>query len=99
MKNIITIVGLLIIAAAGIYLFMQRDAANLVLTDSVQVSEGVLESTQVFIERRVVLESLSIDPAILKDGRFTSLRSYTTPIRTRPIGRDNPFEAAVTPGI
>lgn len=98
MKNIITVVGLLVVAAAGIYLFTQRDAANLVLNDSARVSDNVLINTQVFIERRVVLESLSIEPAILKDVRFTSLRSYTTPVRPRPVGRENPFEPAVTPG-
>lgn len=98
MKNIITVVGLLVVAAAGIYLFTQRDAATLVLNDSVQVSDAVLASTQVFIERRAVLESLTIEPEILRDARFTSLRSYTTPLRTRPLGRDNPFEPAVTPG-
>lgn len=99
MKNIIIIVGLLVVAAAGIYLFTQRDAANLVFSDSAQVPEVVLASTEVFIERRMVLESLSVDSTIVKDPRFTSLRSHTEPIRVRPMGRDNPFEPAVIPSI
>ncbi|MBY0309943.1 hypothetical protein K2Q16_02245 [Patescibacteria group bacterium] len=99
MKNIITIIGLLVVAAAGIYLFTQRDAANLVLNDSVDVSSSVLASTQVFIERWVVLESLTIEPEIFEDPRFTSLESYTTPVPARPVGRTNPFEPAVSTGL
>lgn len=97
MKNTIVILGLVIIAAAGVYLFLNRDATQLMLDNSEGVSEAVLASTQVFIERRAILESLTLDTTLLDDSRFLSLRSFSRPVSERPVGRDNPFAPAVTP--
>jgi hypothetical protein len=97
MKNLILILGVLVIGAAGVYLFTKRDATQELFTAGVPVSEEVLANTQVFMERRAVLESLAIDRSLFSDPRFTSLRSFETPIMERPVGRPNPFEPAVTP--
>lgn len=91
MKNIFVIIVLLVVAAAGVYFYIQRDAANLVLGGAVPASESVLANTQVFMQRRAQLEQLSIDGTLFTDPRFRSLRSFTTPVPERPIGRDNPF--------
>lgn len=99
MKNIIVIVGVIIVAAAGVYLFTMRQATQLVLTSGTGVSEEMLANTQLFIERSAILESLEIDPAVLDDPRLTSLRSYTTPVAERPVGRNNPFEPAARGGF
>ncbi len=98
MKNIIVIVGVVIVAAAGIYLFTQRQATQLVLTSDGGVSEEMLTNTQLFIERSAILGSLEIDVEVLDDPRLTSLRSYTTPVPERPVGRTNPFEPAARGG-
>ena len=89
MKNLPVIIILLVVAAAGIYFYVQRDSANLVI--DVSMSESIIASTQVFMQRRAQLEQLSIDNSLFTDLRFRSLRSFTTPIPERPVGRDNPF--------
>lgn len=94
MKNTIVIIGVVTVAAAGIYLFTQRQATQLVLTSDSGVSAEMLANTQLFIERSTILESLEIDATVLDDPRLTSLRSYTTPVLERPVGRNNPFEPA-----
>ncbi len=95
MKNIIVLIGVVVVAAAGIYLFTQRQATQLVLSMESGVSPEMLANTQLFIERSAILQSLEIDATILSDDRLTSLRSYTTPVEERPVGRANPFEPAV----
>jgi hypothetical protein len=90
MNNTIVIVGILVIAAAGGYLFLNRDAGELILEDEA-VPSDVLANTQLFMERRAVLDSITLDTAVLSDTRFTSLRSYTSPVAPRPVGRPNPF--------
>ena len=99
MKNVIVIVGIAIVAAAGIYLLTQRQATQLVLSSPSGVSEEMLINTQLFIERSTTLESLQLNTEVSQDPRFTSLRSYSTPIVERPVGRSNPFEPAARSGF
>lgn len=98
MKNKFTIIGILVIVAAGLYLFLSRGEAELVL-DEGGVSPELLASTQLFIERSALLSSLTVDDAVLRDERFTRLRSFSEPIKERPVGRPNPFLPAERVGF
>lgn len=89
MKNLPVVIILVLVAAAGVYFYIQRDSTTLV-TD-VSASESVVASTQIFMQRRAQLEQLAIDNTLFTDPRFRSLRSFTTPVAERPVGRDNPF--------
>ena len=98
MKNIIIVIGILAIAAAGVYVYLERDSGKLVFGDP-GVSQTVIANTEIFIARRVILESLVIDLDVLDDVRFTSLRSFTRKVENVPQGRPNPFiETTVRPG-
>lgn len=97
MKNTLVIVGVLIIAAAGIYMFTQRDAAQLMLDDGAELSESLLSETAVFMTRRAILESIELDFSVLQDRRLLTLQSYSEPVEERPVGRENPFDTAVNP--
>jgi hypothetical protein len=94
MKNIIVIVGVVVVGAAGVYLVSERQATQLVLSSTSGVSEEMLANTQLFIERSAILESLQLNTEVLNDTRLTSLQSYATPVTERPVGRSNPFEPA-----
>jgi len=92
MNNIITIVTVVVVAAAGVYLFTQRDAAQLVFLGDTSVSPEVLANTQLFMERSALLTQLNIDTSLFTDPRFTTLSSFATRVPSRPQGRTNPFE-------
>lgn len=56
--------------------------------------EDLLSKTQDFIGRRAQLEAVTLDTDYLKDAKFTSLRSYSTPVPDQTVGRDNIFDKA-----
>jgi len=94
MKNLILVIGIVITAAAGVYIYTQRDSAQLVFEGGA-VSDDVLMRTRAFIDHRRVLEEVSLTTTVLTDGRLSALRSFTQPITERPAGRINPFAAPV----
>ncbi len=56
------------------------------------LADGVLAKTQVFIERRALLDQVTIDSALFTDPRFTTLRSYTTTLSNQAVGKTSLFE-------
>lgn len=89
--NISIVLGLITVAFAGYYMYTQRSAATLSFESNTQSVQNMLNNTRVFIERRQALDRVSLDLSFFEDPRFQSLRSYSTPIEERPIGRDDPF--------
>lgn len=90
-KNLLIILGLITVAAAGYYLFSIRSATTLDTAVSGQSLESMLQNTQVFIERRQELDQIKLDVSVLEDPRFNTLRSYSDPVEEKPIGRPDPF--------
>lgn len=91
MKNLPIIALVLVVAAAGIYFYLQRDVVNLTLDGGDALADSMNTNALLFMQRRAQLEQLSIDNTLFVDPRFKALRSFTTPVPERPVGRDNPF--------
>lgn len=89
--NISIVLGLITVAFAGYYLYTQRAATTLEFQGNPQNLQNMLNNTRVFIERRQALNQVELDVAFFEDPRFRALRSYTTPIEERPVGRSDPF--------
>tara|TARA_B100000508_G_scaffold138723_1_gene135366 strand:- start:10188 stop:10508 length:321 start_codon:yes stop_codon:yes gene_type:complete len=95
-KNLSIVLGLVTVAFAGYYLYAQQSVSVLQFSSNDQTMQNMLNNTRVFIEHRRQLDSVTMDLSLLEDERFLSLRSYTTPIQERPIGRPDPFAPAAT---
>jgi len=96
MNKSILILGVVAIAAAGWYWYSSRPVASDDLA-SASTTSDMLATAQIFVERSARLSAIQLDTEVLTDTQFRSLRSFTTPVRERPIGRDNPFEPAARP--
>lgn len=89
--NLVTALGLITVVFAGYYLYTTNSQPALDFTENDQIQQNMLNNTRVFIERRQILDKVTLNINLFEDQRFNSLRSYTTPILERPIGRPNPF--------
>lgn len=89
LKNIFVIVGLLLVAGLGYYLYQDGS----LLEGANQNGDLQVEAqSEEFIRRLETLKRISINDELFSDPRFTSLRSFATPVPVLPIGRSNPFE-------
>lgn len=96
--NISIVLGLMTIAFAGYYIYIQNNTTSLDLDSNEVTMENMRSNTRVFIERRQVLDQIELNIGFFEDKRFRSLRSFTKPIQERPIGRPDPF-AETTSGL
>lgn len=96
--NLVVILGLITLAFGGYYLYTQEGVPGLSFNENDQTMQDMLSQTRTFIQHRQVLDQIELDTAFFEDPRFRSLRSYTTPIEERPIGRPNPFDEPTVSG-
>lgn len=89
--NLATALGLITVVFAGYYFYTQNSNSTSGFTENEQILQNMLNNTKVFIERRQILDKVALNVVIFEDERFNSLKSYTTPIEERPVGRPNPF--------
>jgi len=89
--NIAIVLGLITIAFAGYYMYIQRSVNTLNFESNEQTMQNMLNNTHVFIEYRQTLNNIELDVNLFEDRGFTSLRSFTTPIKDHPVGRPDPF--------
>lgn len=92
-KNIATILVALTLAYFGYYLYNQNKNAGLAANGSTDSTQEMLTKTQVFIERRTLLDEVKLDTDIFMNPVFRSYRSFRNPDVALPFGRENPFEA------
>lgn len=88
LKNLFVILGLLLIAGFGYYLYTTSGSMGL------QGSETDLnvEAESADLIRKVEsIKRISIDRSLFTDPRFSNLRSFATPVSAYPVGRVNPF--------
>ena len=76
----------------GYKLFVQPSQFDLVEGAVNPLADSVLVKTQAFIERRAQLDQVTIDGRLFADARFTSLRSYSSPLSEQPLGKASLFE-------
>lgn len=87
-QNTIIVVGFLLLAAVGYYLYIQNENSLLVSTE---IDPELEAKTATFLARQRELQTLSVETGLFRDPRFTTLRSFTTPVPPLPQGRANPF--------
>lgn len=93
--NLITVLGVGIVAFAGYYVYSQKIATEAEFIASGQDMENILNETNVFIERSKILSRVDLDISFFEDERLLSLQSFRTPVEDLPVGRHNPFEEIV----
>lgn len=89
MKNIVVPLLAVTLTYAAYVFFIQNDSAA--IDDGAILTDDVLLRTQVFIERRALLGTVSIDVALFEDPVFRSYRSFSEAVESEPVGRTNPF--------
>jgi len=94
-KTALVVMTLLLLLAAGAFMFMQKDSTTLSL-GSDPVSVDLLMKTQVYIERQARLQGIQINTSFFDDTRFTSLQSYATPVAPQAVGKPNLFSPAAS---
>lgn len=94
LTNIIVLVGIIITAVAGYFLFTQDAMQFSTTSNSDQQLQQLLLSSQLFVERSRTLSTIAIDTTLFEDPVFNSLKSYSPPPNEFPVGRTNPFAPA-----
>ena len=89
LKNLISIFGLVLLAAFGYWLFVIN--GNSSLSPGSDLSNSADIETRQFLVRLNELRNISIDTEILTDQRLQNLVDANVPPATYPVGRDNPF--------
>jgi hypothetical protein len=89
-KNIAVLLVLATCALLGYYFFAQKGTTNLLLTNTDTAT--LFADVQKYVERRRQLDTVKMSTDLFTDPYFRSLVSYSTPVPTQPVGRDNPFD-------
>ena len=87
-QNLLVILGIVLIAALGYYLYTQNAATTLVVGT---VDNQVAVETGMFLERLNALKEVSFDTSIFTDPRFSALVDFSQPVTSQPVWRQNPF--------
>ncbi len=89
-KNKILIIGLLVVAAVGYYLF-KPDAApeDPLVTSQSGITGSIGQELVIELNRLKALQNINDD--IFKDPTFVSLQDFTQVVIPQPLGRNNPF--------
>lgn len=89
-KNMLLVVGLIIVVIAGYFTFFKKsDPAN-ELT-SVQASNVPAVGQELIIELNRLKSLRAVGKEIFSDSIFVSLKDFTQKINPQPYGRSNPF--------
>lgn len=90
LKNIVIIVGLLLLVLLGYYLFVIERNSTLQTGVGTAFGQAELE-TQEFLLRLEELQKITISTAVFQDPRFRSLTDFSTVVEQVPAGRSTPF--------
>lgn len=88
LKNLFVILGLLMVAGFGYYLYTTNGSFTL---EGSQADLNVEAESAELIRKVESIKRISIDRSLFTDPRFTSLQSFATPVPVYPVGRPNPF--------
>lgn len=87
-QNIIMLLGIILIAALGYYLYTQNDTASL---QNGQVNNQAAAETSQFLIRLNELKLIKLEADIFNDPKFHSLVDSSRIVFPVPLGRTNPF--------
>jgi hypothetical protein len=88
LKNIVILIGFIATLALGYFLYirpMGMDDSN----SNLQLE--ITYKADRFVQRLNELKQIELSGDILADRRFTSLTSFSSPVQSEPVGRENPF--------
>ena len=92
-RNILIIIGIIILAGLGWFMYDQSRSLELRMTGGSGLD--VQAETQVFIQQQRQLQQLNMQPTVLVESDFIGLGSVAAPIPVYPIGRQNPFSPSI----
>lgn len=87
-KNLGVLIGLVVIAGLGYYLFILERDGTVDATSTTSESEI---AAQDFLRRMDDIESITLTTDVFRDARFRSLESFATEVNAVPVGRQDPF--------
>lgn len=90
-KNLLVALGIITVAFAGYYFFLQDSSPVLRTSESNRQLEQMLARTQEFVVHRQILDTIDLDTTILQSNEFRSLRTMSPRPGEFPVGRANPF--------
>ncbi len=88
LQNLFIIVGIILIAGLGYYLFTQKDGYSL---HNSSVDNQVSAQTAEFLHRLNELKKIELEAKILQDERFIFLKNQSVRVVPVPVGKENPF--------
>tara|TARA_B100000745_G_scaffold299149_1_gene249307 strand:+ start:1660 stop:1950 length:291 start_codon:yes stop_codon:yes gene_type:complete len=88
LQNLLIIVGILLIAGIGYYLFKQNQEEGL---QNAQVDNQAAVRSAESLRRLNELQNITLDTTLFSDPRFTSFTSFTNEVAPEPYGKANPF--------
>ena len=92
LKNILIILFLVVVVAAGVYLYLHPDITESLLSSDKAISSSALLETKDFLQRFQAFESVELDNSVFTDRRFGSLVDFRQPVIPTAIGRPNPYQ-------
>lgn len=94
-KNIMFLILVFAVGGLGFYLYSNEGFNVFNIKENEQLAFNLEKETASFIRKLQVLEGIDLQTELFADPRFTSLKSYATPVPERNVGRTNPFEPAI----
>ena len=88
LQNTLVLLGIIAIAAAGYYLFVQNGSITL---NNQSVDNQASADTAQFLRKLNELKVIKLDGSIFSDSRFISLVDYSEVVVPVSQGRANPF--------
>ncbi len=86
------ILGIVLIAGLGYYLYIQEGSTALSTSSANDRTQIALESA-VLLQRLNEIKSITLEGDLFSNQQFQSLVDFTEPIIPQPVGRPNPFAA------
>jgi len=90
-KNLLIVLGILTLAFAGYYFFVQDSDLVVRSSESERQLTLMLARTQEFVTHRQILGTVSLDTSMFETDEFMALRSFSPDLNEFSVGRSNPF--------
>lgn len=91
LQNIFALLGIVVLAVLGYYLFIQDAELSL---QNTSVNNQVAVETSEFLGKLSEIKAITLEGAIFKDSRFNTLLDSSQTVVPVPVGRTNPFTAS-----
>lgn len=90
LKNLLLVLGLVMLLGLGYVLFFRGDGVVLESENARITSEAARDADE-YLHRLQQLRQIEIEEALFRDERFESLVDHRQAITPEPVGREDPF--------